>query len=164
MKAPYDLLRLSARELKRGIDDYPPRLRLISRSLTAPEWQYILTAVVRVRIPGNLILVRLIAIDRPALSSPASKQLKIGPRTAGLNDVVELARLSTVLLLLRSDDVHLPPSGSKCPNRSTHSKQHHLSRIPEVEANASSIWPSVFAYLVPDDIGLVLESPRIHDL
>ncbi len=46
---------------------------------------------------------------------------------------------------------------------SANPKQKHLCDIPKIETNPTAIRLAIFPDLLPDEVGLVLESPCIHN-
>ena len=44
-----------------------------------------------------------------------------------------------------------------------HSKKNQFGDVAKIESDSTPVGPAVFADLVPDEIGLVLETPRMHD-
>jgi hypothetical protein len=63
-----------------------------------------------------------------------------------------------VLTLARGQKVYLPPTGREGPRvLAAHAEQNEFGHIAEIEAYAAPVGTTIFAYLVPDDIGLVGE-------
>jgi hypothetical protein len=69
-----------------------------------------------------------------------------------------------MLSLAGSQQVHLAASGLERPQLPANPKQDGLCDVPEVEANTTPIATTIFPHLVPDEHGLVSETPRFHDL
>ena len=64
----------------------------------------------------------------------------------------------------RRDNIGLPPTRGSRTQGTSHAKQYQFRYVAKVEANTSPIGSAVLAYLVPNKIGLVGESPTTHDL
>ena len=120
--------------------------------------------VIGVRLPRGIVIVCLIAPRRPASSRTTRKHFKIWTRRTALYQIVKLIWFPRVLALHCPENVYLPPSWGKCASvLASSSEEHELCRIPEIETHSTSVRTAVFANLVPDDVGLVLEAPRFHD-
>jgi len=78
------------------------------------------------------------------------------------DQLVDIIRLARVFFLTTDQDVDLPPAGRERPETSFHSEQQKLSNVAEVEPHSAAIRPAIFSHLVPNEIGLVLEPPRLH--
>src|SRR6185312_4677103 len=60
--------------------------------------------------------------------------------------------------------IYLPPSrGKRASIFPAYAKQKDFGYVTKVEANTASVGATVFSYLVPNDVGLVAEAPRLHD-
>ena len=87
----------------------------------------------------------------------------MGRGRAGFDDGIKLIRLSRVLPLLGGKVIDLPATGTERSRvLPAHAKQDKLRDIAEIEADTTAVGAAVFADLVPDDIGLVGEAPRLH--
>jgi hypothetical protein len=69
-----------------------------------------------------------------------------------------------VLLLSADDNVNLPTTRRKGPKVALHTEEQKLGHVAEVEADAPSIGTTIFANLVPYDVGFVTESPGLHNM
>src|SRR5581483_6812894 len=68
-----------------------------------------------------------------------------------------------MLALPSGKQVHLAPAGRECTRVfAPYPEQDELGHVPKIEANPSPVRATVLAHLVPDDIGLVGEAPRLH--
>src|SRR6266700_921675 len=121
--------------------------------------------MVGVSLPRRLVsLVGLIPPSSPALARATRKQFKKRPRAARFENIVLLIRLPRMLALSCCKQVYLPPSGRKCARvLAAHTEQDQLCDVAEIETNSASIRAAVLAHLMPDDVGLVGEAPRLHD-
>jgi len=68
-----------------------------------------------------------------------------------------------VLFLAAHKDVDLTPPRSQCTNPTFDAEQDYLCYVAEVEAHPTTVWASIFADFVPNDVGLVGKAPRLHD-
>src|SRR6266567_2085939 len=121
--------------------------------------------MVRVGFPRwPIATICLITPNGPAITCPPRKQLKIRTAATRLDNRVLFVRLTRMLALARRDKVYLPaPRRKRSRVLTTHTEQDELSDVTEVKSNAASIRTAVFAHLVPDNIALVVETPRFHD-
>src|SRR5438477_6581599 len=69
-----------------------------------------------------------------------------------------------MLSLLCCDQIDLTPTGRSGAQVSSNAEKHEFCHIAEVKADPSTIWPGIFSDLVPNEIGLIRESPSLHDL
>src|SRR5262245_58860374 len=90
------------------------------------------------------------------------KKLKIGTRTALFDDVIKFIRFSRMFAFACCYEIHLSSYWLKCSNFSTNSKQNQFSYISKIETDPPSIRSTVFSYLVPNKICLILKSPMLH--
>src|SRR5262245_35908433 len=68
-----------------------------------------------------------------------------------------------MLALARRQQIHLPPSRrQRARVLAAYAEQQELSHIAEIEADPAAIGATVLAHLVPNDVGLVAEAPRLH--
>ena len=92
------------------------------------------------------------------------KQFKVGSVATGFNDRKDFIRLSGMFALASGQEIHLSSprrGGTKTP---TSSEEDQLCDIPKVKSNTTSVGTAILAYFVPDDIGLIRESPSLHHL
>lgn len=69
-----------------------------------------------------------------------------------------------MLALTRRQQIHLPTSWRERTRiLAANPKQDQFRDITEVKANTAPIRSTILAHLVPDDVGLVIEAPRLHD-
>jgi hypothetical protein len=69
-----------------------------------------------------------------------------------------------MLAFARSNEIYLPPA--RCERASIfafYPEEDQFGDVTEVEADSSTIRPAIFAHLMPDDVGLIFEAPRLHD-
>src|SRR5487761_1904109 len=92
------------------------------------------------------------------------EQLEVWPWTALFDQVVEFIWLTRMFALLRRKQVDLTATRSERPQIAAHTKEHKLSDIAEIESNATPIWTTILACLVPDKVCLVGEAPAFHHL
>src|SRR5437763_114787 len=60
--------------------------------------------------------------------------------------------------------VHLgPPRLQRSGVLALNAEEHEFGHVPEIEPHTASIRAAIFSDLVPDDVALVSESPRLHD-
>src|SRR5579875_1538746 len=110
------------------------------------------------------VVAELVAPLAPTLSRRAREQLQEGARRARLDDVVQLLGLARVLALALGHDVDLAAAGGEGPVAlAFDAEEDQLGDIAEVEADPAPVGTAVLARLVPNEIGLVRESPRVHD-
>ena len=141
------------------------RIALKERRLRERRRRRHLSGVIGIRAPSWTVLLCLIAPRRPTLPRAAREQLEKRTWATGLDEAVGFVGLSRVLALARVNHVDLTASrGERACVLAPHAKQQKFSGISEVEADASTIGPSVLANLVPNEIGLVLETPRCQHL
>jgi hypothetical protein len=70
-----------------------------------------------------------------------------------------------MLPLARSKIIHLRAARIQCPSVfASNAKQENFSDVPEIEADTTTVRAAVFANLMPDNIALVLKTPRLHHL
>src|SRR4029453_10746312 len=65
--------------------------------------------------------------------------------------------------LLCSDNVDLGPPRLQGPELPADAEEYHLSGIAKVKPNPTSIRTAILPDFMPDEVGLVLKSPRLHD-
>src|SRR6267142_2478088 len=121
--------------------------------------------MVCIGLPGRpIIFGRLIAPDYPSFPLTSRKEFKIRFGTASFDDSVLLVRLTRMFALAGCKKIYLPPTRSKGARvLAAHAKQDQLGVIAEIETNATPIRATILAHLVPDDVGFVIETPRLHD-
>ena len=68
-----------------------------------------------------------------------------------------------MLSLAGDHDVHLRPARLQRAQSPLRTKQQQFGDISEVESHASSVRSAILANLVPNDVGLVIETPDFHD-
>ena len=74
-----------------------------------------------------------------------------------------LVGFARMLALARRQQIHLPPprrERARVP--AAHAEQQQLGHVAEIEADPAAVRTAVLADLVPDDVGLVAEPPRLH--
>lgn len=120
--------------------------------------------MVRVGFPRRLVLVvRLVSPIRPARPCAAGEQLEVGAARAAFDNGVLLVRLARVLAFARLDHVHLPPSRRQRPRvLAARAEQKDFGDVAEIEPDTAPVRAAVLADLVPDDVALVIEAPRLH--
>src|SRR5258708_24480393 len=68
-----------------------------------------------------------------------------------------------MLSLTGCQQIHLSPPRGKCAGiLAPCAEQNEFGYVAKIEANAASIGAAVFANLVPNDVGLVVEAPCLH--
>src|ERR1043166_3433135 len=68
-----------------------------------------------------------------------------------------------MLTLACSEQIHLPSAWRERPRiLAADSEEDQLSHIAEIEPNAAAIRSTIFSDLVPNNIGFVIEAPRLH--
>jgi hypothetical protein len=68
-----------------------------------------------------------------------------------------------VFLLSGDDNIDLASSWSERSYVAFDTKQHQLRHVAEVKSNPATVRASIFADLVPNNIGLIGESPCLHN-
>src|SRR5882672_7948850 len=121
--------------------------------------------MVCIGLPGRpIIFRRLIAPGYPSFPLTSRKEFKTRPSTASLDDSVLLIGLAGMFTFARCKKIYLPPTWSKRARVLTaHAKQDQFGNIAEIETDATPIRAAIFAHLVPDDVGFVIETPCLHD-
>src|SRR5262245_23906146 len=120
--------------------------------------------MMRISRPGWPIgLVCLVAPAGPAGAGAARKQLEIRAWAARLDDGVLLVGLARVFAFARGEQIDLSPAGrERARVPALDAEQDQLGHVAEIEADAAPVRAAVLAYLVPHEIGLVGEAPRLH--
>src|SRR5262245_30701687 len=120
--------------------------------------------MMRVGLPRRAIADRgLIAPRRPSFARAAREQLEEWPRTTRLDELVLLVGLARMLALARRQQIHLPPSRrERACVLAAHAEQNELGHVAEIETDRAAVRAAILAHLVPDDVGLVAETPRLH--
>src|SRR5258705_1904986 len=116
-------------------------------------------------LPGRpIIFGRLIAPGYPSFPLTSCKQLKITSGTASLDDSVLFIGLAGMFALASSENIHLSATRSeRACVLAAHAKQDQLGDIAEIETNSAAIRAAILAHFVPDDVGFVIETPRLHN-
>src|SRR5262249_40663944 len=74
-----------------------------------------------------------------------------------------LVGLARMLALARRQQIHLPPPWSERARvPAAHAEQDELGHVAKIEADPAPVRAPVLAHLVPDDVGLVAETPCLH--
>src|SRR5262245_12164356 len=120
--------------------------------------------MMRIGLPRRAVaLVRLVAPAGPAGAGAAREQLEIGPGAACLDDGVLFVGLARMLALAGGEKIHLPTARRKRARiPALDAEQDQFGHVAEVEADAAPVGAAVLAHLVPDEVGLVGEAPRLH--
>src|SRR5262245_35379345 len=118
----------------------------------------------RICLPRRAIAdAGLMAPRRPSFARAARKQLEEWPGTARLDELVLLIGLALMLPLARRQQIHLPPPRrQRARVLAAHAEQNQLRYVAEIEADTAAVRAAVLAHLVPDDVGLVAETPGLH--
>lgn len=120
--------------------------------------------VVRISRPRRLVVVaRLIAPRSPAAPRSACEQFEVRTGRAGFNQLVLLVGLAGMFALLLGDEIHLPPPRrQRARVLAANAEQDDFRDIAKIEADAPTVGAAVLACLVPDQVRLVRETPRLH--
>src|SRR5262245_17417643 len=120
--------------------------------------------MMRIGLPRRAVaLVRLVAPACPTGAGAAREQLEIGPGAACLDDGVLFVGLARMLALAGGEKIHLPTARRKRARiPALDAEQDQFGHVAEVEADAAPVGAAVLAHLVPDEVGLVGEAPRLH--
>ena len=81
-----------------------------------------------------------------------------------LDHIVEFVGLLRMALLHGRYDIHHPTPGLCCSQMTTRTKKNEFCDIAVVKADATTIRPTIFPNLKPDDISLIFKPPRFHRL
>ena len=102
------------------------------------------------------------APDRPAVPFSAAEQFQVRSPAARFDQFVLLIGLSRMLPFPAGQKVDLSPSGRQRPRTlAADAEQDEFRDVAEIEAYAAPVRTAVLADLVPDDVGLVLETPQL---
>ena len=117
-----------------------------------------------VRVPGWFVIFDcLISPNSPVVTTSAAEQFKIWTPRAAFNDLVLFIRFSGVFSLARADQVDLASARrERACVLALDSEQKHLSYISKIKPDASTIGAAVFSHFMPNDVRLVLETPRVQ--
>src|SRR5262249_53919698 len=108
-------------------------------------------------------VVRLVAPRRPVLARAAREQFQVRAGAARLDERILLVGLARVLTLARRQEIDLPAARrQRAGVLALHAEQHELGDVAEIEADTAPVGAAIFSHLVPDDVGLVGEAPRLH--
>ena len=99
----------------------------------------------------------------PVLAGGAGEEFEVGTGRAGFDDGVELVGFAGVLLFAGLDDVDLAAGGLEGAEFAFDAEEDEFGDVAEVETEAATVWASIFADFVPDEVGFVGETPGFHD-
>ena len=112
-----------------------------------------------------IVSVPFVTPNFPTRPTTTPEQLKIRRSATTLDNAVLLVRLPRVLAFAGGEEVHLPSSRGQCPCAlSPNTEQYNLGDVTKVEADAPTVRPPIFPYLVPDQVCLVLKPPGLQNL
>lgn len=105
------------------------------------------------------------APDRPAVPFSPAEQFQVRPPTARFDQVILFVGFARMLPFPAGHQVDLPPSRrQRSCAFAADAEQDEFRDVAEIEADAPPVRSAVLADFVPDDVGLVLETPGFQDI
>lgn len=112
----------------------------------------------------GVLLDILISPLVPPWTFESRKQLKMWPRRACLDEIIELVRLAGMLPFLDAKKIYLRPTGVKSAHPAANAQKQEFRHVPKIKTDTPSIRAAIFADFIPDEIGFIGEPPGGHDI